>query len=68
MIVVVCVIVPEVPVIVITYCPGATEDVVEMDRIELKLGVSFLLNPGALIEGVAQELREVPDTRLTVIE
>jgi len=38
-IVVVCVIVPEVPVIVITYCPGATEDVVERDRIELKLGV-----------------------------
>lgn len=38
-IVVVWVIGPAVPEIVIAYCPGATEEVVEMDRIELKLGV-----------------------------
>jgi hypothetical protein len=27
-----------VPVTVIVYCPGATDDVVEIERIELKLG------------------------------
>jgi hypothetical protein len=35
----VCVIPPAVPVIAIWYCPGAMEEVVETDRIELKLGV-----------------------------
>ena len=38
-IVVACVIAPAVPVTVIMYCPVAMEEVVVIDRIELKLGV-----------------------------
>ena len=34
-----CDVVPAVPVIVNEYCPGATDDVVVMESVELKLGV-----------------------------
>jgi hypothetical protein len=72
--VVVCVIAPAVPVIVITYCPRGMEEVVEMDRIELKLGVPDTgfhdvdMPLGGGLGTVRATFWEVPDTRLTVIE
>jgi hypothetical protein len=70
--VVVCVFAPAVPVIVITYCPGATDDVVETESIELKLGdpdvgLSDVETPLGAPETDKTTFCVEPETRLTVI-
>jgi hypothetical protein len=70
--VVVCVFAPAVPVIVITYCPGATDDVVETESIELKLGdpdvgFSEVETPLGAPDRDKTTFWDEPETRLTVI-
>jgi hypothetical protein len=70
--VVVCVFAPAVPVIVNKYCPGATEDVVETESIELKLGdpdvgLSDVDAPLGAPETDRATFWVEPETMLTVI-
>ena len=63
---------PAAPVIVITYCPGATEEVVETERIELKLGApdvgfSDVETPLGAPDRDKATFWADPATRLTVI-
>ena len=66
-----CDVVPAVPVIVNGYCPAATDGVVEMESIELKLGVpddgfSDAETPSGAPVTVRDTLLDVPDNRPTV--
>ena len=66
-----CDVVAAVPVIVNAYWPGATDGVVVMESIELKLGVpevglSNAETPSGAPETVRVTLLDVPDTRLIV--
>jgi hypothetical protein len=63
---------PAVPVIVITYCPGVADDVVETERIELKLGepdvgFSDVESPLGAPDTDRPTFWAEPATRLTVI-
>ena len=69
---VVCVFAPAVPVIVMMYCPGATDDVVVTDSIELKLGdpdvgFSEVETPLGAPDRDKTTFWDEPETRLTVI-
>jgi hypothetical protein len=63
---------PAVPVIVITYCPGAADDVVETERIELKLGepavgFSDVETPLGAPDTDRATFWDEPETRFTVM-
>ena len=68
---VVCDVVPSVPVIVSVYCPGATDCVVEMESIDLNFGLpevrfSEAETPTGAPETVRDTLLDVPESRATV--